>query len=686
MTSKPLKLYLGDLTHDTVGIATELMPLNIGYVAAYVKDQLGDQVDIRLFKYVPDLEQAMESDPPDLLGLSNYPWNHHLSMAMLERMAETNPDTLRIMGGPNFPHLHADQEEYLSERLIIDSYCDLYGEAPFNNFIKFVVGIGDIREARAALRTTPIAGCLNIGNDGKLVSGREQINFADMDEVPSPFLNGMMDQFFDGKLTPIIQTNRGCPFKCTFCAEGNSLYDKVKSFSLERVKAEINYIAENLPKNVTTMFISDSNFGMMKRDGEICEELLKVREKHGYPSHINQSTGKNSKHRIIENIKKLRGALALSMSVQTLTPSVLDNIKRQNIKVGEFIELTPDVRKAQLPAYSEIILGLPGETKESHIETLRSLLNLGIDHVTPYSLLMVKGSEMETTEQRKKWEFGTKFRVIPRDFTMLTNGRTIVEPEEVVITTSTMSFEDYVECRKIALMITIFNNRGFKALMSLMIQNDIKIVDMLIGMLPELGASAKSADDPNGSPAALLMRAFEKDTIEELWDSEEELHTFFRDHDNFQGLIEGRYGANLIQTYSSRALAHCTSDFAEYAFRQAYVVFQKNGADEETIAQLTEVEKFCRSITQNLFGDDRMETVPQAQIEFDIRGWMADVDFRPLTDFKWDEAKTVKFELSDEQFRLVEDGLDRYGHHDLGRGKLLVRLNPDALWRNAVAS
>ncbi len=683
---QPLRMYLGDLTHDTVGIATELMPLNIGYVASYVKSQLGDQVDIRLFKYVPDLEQAIANEPPDLLGLSNYPWNYHLSMAMLEEMANRRPESLRIMGGPNFPHVHADQEKYLAARPLIDSYSDLYGEGPFKNFVEFVLSVGDLREAREALRRHPIAGCLHVGDDGKLLSGREQVNFSDMDEVPSPFLNGMMDQFFDGKLTPIIQTNRGCPFKCTFCAEGNSLYDKVKSFSLDRVKAEINYIAENIPKNVTTMFISDSNFGMMKRDGEICEELLKVRDKFGYPSHINQSTGKNSKQRIIHNIEKLRGALALSMSVQTLTPSVLDNIKRQNIKISEFLDLAPDVRKAKLPAYSEIILGLPGETKESHVETLRSLLNLGIDHVTPYSLLMVKGSEMETAEQRKMWGFETKFRIIPRDFTMLDSGRTIVEPEEVVIATNTMSFEDYVECRKLALLITIFNNLGFKALMTLMIQNDIKIVDMLIGMLPELDAAANSADDPKGDPAALLMRAYERDTKEELWDSEEEMQAFFEDHDNFQGLIDGRYGANLIQTYSSRALAHCISDFAEYAFRQAYKVFKKAGADEEVVSLLGEVEKFCRARTQNLFGADRMETVPQAEIGYDIRTWMSDVDFRPLPKFKWDEAKTLRFELSEEQYRLVEDGLDRYGHHDLGRGKLLVRLNPDALWRNAVTA
>ena len=45
----------------------------------------------------------------------------------------------------------------------------------------------------------------------------------DLTEIPSPYLEGKLDEFFDGKLQPTIQTTRGCPFACTFCVEGTQI-------------------------------------------------------------------------------------------------------------------------------------------------------------------------------------------------------------------------------------------------------------------------------------------------------------------------------------------------------------------------------------------------------------------------------------------------------------------------------
>ena len=58
-----LRIFLADLTHDTVGLATEVFPLNIGFVGAYCKERFGDAVDVTLFKYVRDLEEAIYHTP-----------------------------------------------------------------------------------------------------------------------------------------------------------------------------------------------------------------------------------------------------------------------------------------------------------------------------------------------------------------------------------------------------------------------------------------------------------------------------------------------------------------------------------------------------------------------------------------------------------------------------------------------
>lgn len=56
---KPLKIYLGDLTYDTVAVSTEAMPLNIAQIASYCNKCFGDKIKITLFKYIDELEKAI---------------------------------------------------------------------------------------------------------------------------------------------------------------------------------------------------------------------------------------------------------------------------------------------------------------------------------------------------------------------------------------------------------------------------------------------------------------------------------------------------------------------------------------------------------------------------------------------------------------------------------------------------
>jgi len=675
------RIFFGDLTHDTIGLATEVFPLNIGFIAAYCKQQFGDDVDVRLFKYITDLETAIEHDPPDILALSNYPWCANINMAMFAQLSERRPEALRAMGGPHFPHGERDQRDFMAAKPLVDAYIYLDGEVPFANLTALAMEIDDLAETRRALTAQPVAGCAHLDGRGQLVSAPEAIRPRELDKIPSPYLTGLMDPFFDGRLSPMLQTNRGCPFKCTFCHDGTSKVNKVTQFSIERVRSEIQYIAENVPPNVHSLFISDLNFGMYKRDAEICAKIAEVQCNYDYPRYIDTSTGKNSKQRVIDNISQLGGALGLTMSVQSMDSGVLTNIKRDNIKLDGFLDLAPSIRSAKLPTISEVILGLPGESKKSHIMGISSLLDAGMDHVTSHGLMLLHGSEMATREEREKWGFETKFRVIQRDFTRLRDGRKVVEIEEIVVATKTMPFSDYLDCRAINLLMMIINNMGFRALLRFMSQNGLKIMDVLTAMAAEIGNGPSDA-----APESLvtIMDDFIAQNKLELWDCPEDIQEFFQDDENFQELIEGRYGANLIFTFSARAFSQCFSEVADCVFYHAYQVFQNVGLDEKTMHMLDQVEQFCRGRIHNLLGEDRLLTIPQVDLSYDFESWLADSDSGPLSKFAWEKSHKTLFVLSDEQFKLVEDGLNQYGHTDIGRGKLLTRINANTLWRNTM--
>src|SRR5258706_12436492 len=122
------RIFLADLTYTTLSIATEAFPLNIGYVGAYAKERFGDLVELTLFKYIDELDRAIHDAPPDVLALSNYPWNHAVGLELFEMARGIRPDTLCVMGGSNIPHQAELQADFLKARPMLDVYVYLEEE------------------------------------------------------------------------------------------------------------------------------------------------------------------------------------------------------------------------------------------------------------------------------------------------------------------------------------------------------------------------------------------------------------------------------------------------------------------------------------------------------------------------------------------------------------------------------
>ena len=303
--NRPLKIYLGDLTYDTVAVSTEAMPLNVGFIASYCLDKFGDKIEISIFKYISELEDAIINFPPDILGLSNYCWSQNISYEMFKLLKEKNPEALGIWGGPNFPIDLPSQEIFMKKFDAIDVYVPIDGEVGFSNIIERILQLNSPGQIQEKILEGPIDGCMTRNRLGEMQFSIPTIRIKKLDEIPSPYTAGLMDKFFDGKLVPMLQTNRGCPFYCTFCTDGKSEVNMVNKFSKERVKDEISYIAQHVPKNTHSLFLSDLNFGMIPGDLETCDLIAESQKKFNYPHKIIATTGKNKKEQIIESIQRL---------------------------------------------------------------------------------------------------------------------------------------------------------------------------------------------------------------------------------------------------------------------------------------------------------------------------------------------------------------------------------------------
>src|SRR5689334_252818 len=97
----PMRVYLADLAYLNEWDTNQPVPLNVGYIGAYLQQHRpGDE--IRLFKDPLELVKQISAAPPDLLGMSHYDWNSNLNLPVLRHARSVKPDMVTVLGGPDF--------------------------------------------------------------------------------------------------------------------------------------------------------------------------------------------------------------------------------------------------------------------------------------------------------------------------------------------------------------------------------------------------------------------------------------------------------------------------------------------------------------------------------------------------------------------------------------------------------
>jgi len=674
----PVRIFLGDLTYNTVSLSTDANPLNIGYIAAYCNKKFGPDVEISLFKYIEDIEEALYSSPPDILGLSNYCWCERIGLEIFRLGKQLHPDVVTVWGGPNFPIDKPSQQKYLLNKSEVNIYIPLEGEVAFANAVERVLNCRDSIGGIPTVFQEPIDGCITNLPSGDLMYGDEVPRIKDLDEIPSPYLTGLLDKFFDNLLKPRIQTSRGCPFTCTFCVDGAAAVNKVNRFSLDRTNAELHYIAEHVPPGVESLGISDLNFGMYSRDLEISDTIVELQNRYGYPRNVMTTTGKNAKEKIIGTIQKLGGSMQLSMSVQSLDKEVLQNVRRKNISAEKMLDLAPAIREANLRTTAEVILGLPGDSYESHVSTLKSLVNSGMEFVQPYTLMLLNGSELNRPEEREKWEFLSKFRILPRDFIEMKSGKKIVEMEEVVVGSKTLSFQEYQDLRKLGLLVlTVTHGVAFDPFLKYVRQQELEIFQLPYRMYMNLKTSVGELSE--------ILERFEKDTKEELWDSAEELEAHYQSDKSYSRLLDGEEGFNIYQVHHAIIVANHMPKFIELATAVVRELLREAGnLNKETEREISEIGKYCAGITHNVFDERGIRNSPRQLFQHNVLGWLEDRADLSLATFRTDCPVTIDFVMSEKNRRSIENELRVYNDTSIGRAQAIKRIQVTNLWRDPV--
>lgn len=401
----------------------------------------------------------------NIVAFSVYVWNHNYNYVLAARIKQINPDVLIIIGGPE-PAI--TDPEIFRKNPWMDLVVCYEGEITFKRIL----------ETYHSKDWESVAGLL-INRNGEAVKTNDAVRIEELGEVPSPYLSGIFDDLIakhpEVTWQGTLETNRGCPFACTFCDWGSLTYNKVKQFGLERVFDELEWMAKH---NFDWISITDANFGMFpERDNMIADKIIECQEKYGSPRTFSVAWAKNQKKEVIDIVKKLLDSKGfnqgLTLSVQSLDLDVLENIRRKNMEMNKLEEVFSLCDQRNIPAYTELILGLPGETLESWRKNFYHLYDLN-QHtgITVFQAQLLENAEMNLLQKKL-------FKITSQPVTDYFAGSYSVEHIEesidVITGTKDMPTPLMLDAQIFAWFQTTFHINGFATLIARFVNKHLGI-------------------------------------------------------------------------------------------------------------------------------------------------------------------------------------------------------------------
>jgi hypothetical protein len=306
--------------------------------------------------------------------------------------------------------------------------------------------------------------------------------------------------------------------------------------------------------------------------------------------------------------------------LQTNTSGVLQNIKRKNVPFDKYVAFQKDIMLiTKENSETELILCLPGETKETFLKTLRDVINSGVQSITIYTLMNLKGTPMSSGESSEDFKYIIRHRIVPRQFSII-DGIKIMDTEEVIVGTKDMSFEDYISLRGLSFIVTtFFSSTDLNPLKRFLFEYKMDIAEWVFSISDRLSEYPELYQN---------YKAFLKETEDELFLSRESLIEFYHNPENFEALCSGCLGDNLLRKYKLIALSEnyesCLRLVVSVAREIIHDCFEDHEKMDEMIEDLTSY-LFTRNMKPFLL-EKGCSYHKQFHLNYDIPGWLVNSD------------------------------------------------------------
>ncbi|MBR5619611.1 MAG: radical SAM protein, partial [Clostridia bacterium] len=460
MRKKNIYLVQPSFTNDS----TVHFPYAIGTLASYAWtfEDVRDAYDLKGILFLrEDPDTIVDSlQSPFLIGFSCYIWNYEYNKTLARKVKERFPECCILFGGPQIP----EDASPLAENPFVDVLIHNEGEIPFRTLLQSLSSHGDLhqvnnisfRDGDAVVTTPFVVEC--------------EFNF------PSPITSGFFDRLLrehpDLEFQPMIETNRGCPNHCAYCSWANNKA-RVRLVPLERVYSDLTWISEHKMEFASS---SDANFGMFPRDEQIADKIVELYKKNGYPKKFQVSYTKDSDERVFritEKLSRVGICKGVTLSFQTMSEEAQKNIGRSNMDISFYKRLSERYDEANIPTYTELIIGLPGETFESFRDGVEELLESGRHHALLVHLCeLLPLAEMHRKSYMEKYKIEYAKIPLNQPHAPRQGPQDVAEYSKVVISTYSMPREMWKRTVLFATCVSCCHHLGLLQMVALYLYNE----------------------------------------------------------------------------------------------------------------------------------------------------------------------------------------------------------------------
>jgi radical SAM superfamily enzyme YgiQ (UPF0313 family) len=307
------------------------------------------------------------------VAFGGFIWNEYPLQKIIGSIRTSGFTGRIILGGPQVSYLKQGLEPHYPG---VDVFIRGYAEDALAQLLLSP-------EKKPIIKGVHYAGEKDLGESAKV----------DLEQLPSPYLNG----FIKAQSFIRLETQRGCPFTCSFCQhrESDSSMQR-RQLDKSRIMQEIEWITRH--KIIQDVAVLDPTFNSGKNYMAV---LHKFYEGKFSGKLALQSRAEMVTEEFLDAVEAINqhGQVVLEFGLQSIHKNEQALVDRPT-NLSKVTSVLKEVSDRDISTEVSLIFGLPGQTLSSYISSLRYCVDLKVPTVHAFPLMLLRGTPLYHAKER----------------------------------------------------------------------------------------------------------------------------------------------------------------------------------------------------------------------------------------------------------------------------------------------